>query len=209
MISKPDLSYEQELWSTYKYIAGLDEAGRGALAGPVCVGAVILPNDNPLLAQTLSGTRDSKQLTHLSRTRLVPYIKESAYAWGIGFATAEEIDSIGIVPATRLAASRALEMLHLFPNFLLTDFRLELPELDISQTALVKGDQRSLSIAAASILAKTARDELMHEVHSQFPEYGFTRHKGYGTLFHREKIINLGYSPIHRKTFKIKKADVD
>lgn len=206
MISNPDLSYEQELWPAYKYIAGLDEAGRGALAGPVCVGAVILPSNNPLLAQALSGTRDSKQLTPLSRTRLVPHIKESACAWGIGFATADEIDSLGIVPATRLAAGRAVEMLNLFPHFLLTDFRLELPELDISQTALVKGDQRSLSIAAASILAKTARDEWMHEVHSQFPEYGFTRHKGYGTSFHQEKIIDLGYSPIHRKTFKIKKS---
>lgn len=206
MISNPDLSYEKQLWPAYKYIAGLDEAGRGALAGPVCVGAVILPNNNPLLLRTLKGVRDSKQLTPLRRTQLVPRIKENAYAWGIGFASADEIDTLGIVPATRLAASRAVEMLNLFPNFLLTDFRLELPELDVSQTALVKGDQKSLSIAAASILAKTARDDIMREVDSQFPEYGFTRHKGYGTLFHREKITALGYCPIHRKTFKINKS---
>ncbi|MBC7876012.1 MAG: ribonuclease HII [Anaerolineales bacterium] len=206
MIPNPDLSYEKQLWPAYQYIAGLDEAGRGALAGPVCVGAVILPNNNPLLLRTLKGVRDSKQLTALSRTQLIPRIKENAYAWGIGFASADEIDTLGIVPATRLAASRAVEMLNLFPNFLLTDFRLELPELDVSQTALVKGDQKSLSIAAASILAKTARDDLMSEVDSQFPEYGFTRHKGYGTLFHREKITTLGYSPIHRKTFKINKS---
>ncbi len=205
MISTPDLLYEQELWPTCQYVAGMDEAGRGALAGPVCVGVVILPDNDPILSQTLSGARDSKQLTPRKRYQLKPLIKATARAWGIGFASANEIDTLGIVPATRLAASRALEMLPVFPHFLLTDFRLELPELDVPQAALVKGDQRSLSIAAASILAKTARDDIMHEVDSQYPEYGFTRHKGYGTLFHREKISALGYSPIHRKTFKIKK----
>ncbi len=205
MISNPDLTHEQQLWSAYKYIAGLDEAGRGALTGPVCVGAVILPNDNPLLSQALNGARDSKQLPPRKRLQLMPRIKESALAWGIGFASAEDIDLMGIVPATRLAASRALAMLPLTPNFLLTDFRLELPELDISQTALVKGDQRSLSIACASILAKTARDAWMIEMDEKYPGYGFARHKGYGTLWHRRKIAQLGYSPIHRKTFKIKK----
>jgi len=205
MISNPDLTHEQQLWSAYKYIAGLDEAGRGALAGPVCVGAVILPNDNPLLALTLSGVRDSKQLTPRRRLQLVPRIKESALAWGIGSASAKEIDRMGIVPATRLAASRALEMASIAPNFLLTDFRLELPEMAISQTALVKGDQRSLSIACASILAKTARDAWMIALEEKHPEYGFSRHKGYGTFWHRQKIAQLGYIPIHRKTFKIKK----
>jgi len=206
MISNPDTSYEQELWTAYKHIAGLDEAGRGALAGPVCVGAVILPNNNPLLSQTLSEVRDSKQLPPRKRLQLTPRIKEAALAWGIGFASAEDIDLIGIVPATRLAASRALEMLTLTPNFLLTDFRLELPELDISQTALVKGDRRSLSIASASILAKTARDALMIGLDEQYPRYGFSRHKGYGTLLHRREIARLGYSPIHRKTFKLKQS---
>jgi ribonuclease HII len=206
MVSSPDLSYEQQLWPVCKYIAGLDEAGRGALAGPVCVGAVILPNNDPLLTQALSGVRDSKQLTPRKRGQLAPQIKEAVQAWGIGFASAEEIDMLGIVPATRLAAGRALEMLHCFPDFLLTDFRLELPELDIPQAALVKGDQRSLSIASASILAKTARDELMRELDLDHPEYGFSKHKGYGTFLHCEKIKTAGYSPIHRKTFKIKKS---
>ena len=206
MISSPDLSYERELWPAYKYIAGLDEAGRGALAGPVCVGAVILPDDDPYLSQTLSGARDSKQLTPRKRDELAPRIKEIVRSWGIGFAAAEEIDALGIVPATRLAASRALEMLSFFPEFLLTDFRLELPELDISQTALVKGDQHSLSIAAASILAKTARDEFMCGLSTEYPEYGFTRHKGYGTLIHRKALAQLGFSPVHRKTFTLKKA---
>ena len=206
MVSNPDLAYEQELWSVCKTIAGMDEAGRGALAGPVCVGAVILPNSDPLLTQTLSGVRDSKQLSPRKRGELAPQIKKFVQAWGVGFASAEEIDMLGIVPATRLAAGRALEMLHCFPDFLLTDFRLELPELDIPQAALVKGDQRSLSIAAASILAKTARDDLMRQLDLNHPEYGFSKHKGYGTTFHCQKIRTLGYSPIHRKTFKIKKS---
>jgi ribonuclease HII len=206
MISSPDLAYERQLWPACKYIAGMDEAGRGALAGPVCVGAVILPDNDQLLAQTLSGVRDSKQLTPRKRDRLAPQIKAVVRSWGIGFASAEEIDTFGIVPATRLAASRAVEMLQYFPDFLLTDFRLELPELDIPQAALVKGDQLSLSIAAASILAKTARDEFMRELDSHHPEYGFARHKGYGTCFHCEQIKILGTSPIHRKTFKIKKS---
>ncbi len=206
MISSPDLSYEKKLWIACKYIAGLDEAGRGALAGPVCVGAVILPDDNPHLSQTLSGVRDSKQLPPRKRDLLAPRIKEIARAWGIGFAAADEIDSLGIVPATRLAASRALEAMAFFPNFLLTDFRLELPELDVPQAALVKGDQRSLSIASASILAKTARDALMMGLESQYPQYGFARHKGYGTLVHRKAIANVGFSPVHRKTFQIKNS---
>ena len=206
MISQPDLSFERELWASHPHIAGLDEAGRGALAGPVCVGAVILPNNDPLLSQTLSGARDSKQLTPRKRFELAPLIKGAALTWGIGFAAAEEIDELGIVPATRLAASRAVEMLSIFPNYLLTDFRLELPELDISQTALVKGDQRSLSIASASILAKTARDEKMAEIDSTYPAYGFSKHKGYGTSLHCKYILQMGHSPIHRRTFKIKKS---
>jgi len=169
------------------------------------VGAVILPHDHPHLVRTLSGVHDSKQLTPRQRTELVPRIQQTALANGVGFASAEEIDQLGIVPATRLAASRALEALHHFPEFLLTDFRLELPELDIPQAAIVKGDQRSLSIACASILAKTARDELMRELNERYPEYEFINHKGYGTLLHRKRIAQFGHSPIHRKTFQIKK----
>ena len=205
MTSSPNLYHEKKLWLLYPHIAGLDEAGRGALAGPVCVGAVILPSGNARLLSHLKGVRDSKQLTPLKRERLAPRIKDIALTWGIGFSSAKEIDDLGIVPATRLAAARALESLSLFPDFLLTDFRLELPELDISQAALVKGDQRSLSIAAASILAKTARDELMMTLHSQHIQYNFAKHKGYGTLSHRQAIEQLGFSPVHRKTFQIKR----
>ena len=205
MIPTPELTFEQGLWkSGLRHIAGLDEAGRGALAGPVAVGAVILPDNNPHLLSTLSGLRDSKLMTPLERSRLTPLIQASARTWGVGFASAEEIDELGIVASTRLAASRALEALTLFPDYLLTDFRLELPELDVPQTSLVKGDQKSLSIAAASVLAKTARDALMRELDGQYPGYELGRHKGYGTVIHRTAITRLGYSPIHRKTFTFK-----
>ena len=217
----PDLVFECQLWkSGLKTIAGLDEAGRGALAGPVAVGAVILPNDPILLLGTrrsrgrsmtlpdlrgvLSAVRDSKQMTALQRECTAPRIKQFALAWGVGFASSDEIDSEGIVRATRLAALRALQELPVFPDYLLTDFRLELPQLDISQTALVKGDVRCLSIAAASILAKTARDALMLEMDAQVPGYGLGKHKGYGTLAHRQAMLSLGYSLIHRKSFSIK-----
>jgi ribonuclease HII len=201
----PDTFFESKFWkSGLLHVAGLDEAGRGALAGPVAVGAVILPNKKPLLSRTLAGVRDSKQMTPLERESLAPRIKEVALTWSVGFASAEEIDSQGIVQATRLAALRALEGLSIFPQYLLTDFRLELPELDIPQTALVKGDAHCLSIAAASVLAKTARDQLMCELDSLYQGYGLEKHKGYGTGAHRSALERLGYSSIHRKSFHIR-----
>ena len=204
----PDLSFEKNLWqSGLQTVVGLDEAGRGALAGPVAVGAVILPND-PHLLSTLSGVRDSKQMTPLARDSVSPRIQKVACAWSVAFASADEIDALGIVPATRLAALRALEAISLFPDYLLTDFRLELPELDISQTALVKGDARCLSIASASVLAKTARDALMRELDAQYPGYQLGKHKGYGTQAHRLALKRLGYSSIHRKTFVVKELQV-
>jgi len=205
MIQNPDLTYEAYLWPYYRHIAGLDEAGRGALAGPVAVGAVILPNDKSLPSGSLAGVRDSKQMTPLERETLAPQIKAVARTWNVGFASAEEIDSLGIVPATRLAALRALHGLTLVPQYLLTDFRLELPQLNISQTALVKGDALCLSIAAASVLAKTARDQLMCEMDSCYQGYGLGKHKGYGTQFHRSVMKQLGISPIHRRSFQLKK----
>ncbi len=201
----PNTFFESQLWkSGLFHVAGLDEAGRGALAGPVAVGAVILPNKKTLLARTLAGVRDSKQMTPLERESLAPRIKETALTWSVGFASAEEIDSQGIVCATRLAALRALDGLSLSPQYLLTDFRLELPQLDISQTALVKGDMLCLSIAAASVLAKTARDELMCELDLRYQGYGLGKHKGYGTQAHRSALERLGFSPIHRKSFHIR-----
>jgi ribonuclease HII len=204
MIQNPDLTYETNLWPYYRHVAGLDEAGRGALAGPVAVGAVILPNDKTLLARALAGVRDSKQMTPLEREALAPHIKAVALTWSVGFASAGEIDSQGIVHATRLAALRALHGLTLLPQYLLTDFRLELPQLDISQTAMVKGDALCLSIAAASVLAKTARDQLMCELDLHYQGYGLGKHKGYGTLAHRSAMRRLGISPIHRRSFHVK-----
>lgn len=216
MRTDPSLTFEQELWqSGLRHIAGLDEAGRGALAGPVAVGAVILPNDPVLLStsgtsqsETLRGVRDSKQMTPLERESAAPRIKQISLTWSVGFASSEEIDSEGIVRATRLAALRALHDLAVWPEYLLTDFRLELPQLDISQTSLVKGDALCLSIAAASVLAKTARDACMREMDMQVPGYGLGKHKGYGTSAHRLALKHLGYSPIHRKTFVLKESRI-
>ena len=205
----PDTFFETQLWDSGLYhVAGLDEAGRGALAGPVAVGAVILPNDPGILSQTLAGVRDSKQMTPLERDSLAPRIKEVALTWSVAFASAEEIDTLGIVHATRLAALRALNQLAISPQYLLTDFRLELPQLEISQTALVKGDALCLSIAAASVLAKTARDELMRDLDGHYQGYGLGKHKGYGTQAHRLALKRLGTSPIHRKSFQVKELQL-
>jgi ribonuclease HII len=172
------------------------------------VGAVILPVNDPLLPRALEGVRDSKQMSPRERESLAPRIKESALSWSVAFASAEEIDSLGIVPATRLAALRALQGLSVIPRYLLTDFRLELPQLDLPQTALVRGDALCLSIAAASVLAKTTRDALMLDLESQYQGYGLGKHKGYGTLTHRLAMKRLGLSPIHRKTFQVKDLQI-
>lgn len=199
----PDLSIEERLWNTgWLHLAGIDEAGRGALAGPVCAAAVILPN-LPELARILAGVRDSKQMTQLRREHFEPLIKEISVSYGVGFATAAEIDALGILPATRLAAKRAVDALSLIPNYLITDY-LKLPEIDLPQEHFVKGDMRSLSISAASVLAKTARDAQMRLLDDQFSGYELSRHKGYGTKAHRTAIQKLGKSPIHRQTFQIK-----
>jgi len=196
----PNLEFERNLWiDGFPRIAGIDEAGRGAWAGPVAAAAVILPAD-PTLTRTLNRVRDSKLMTPLARETWAPRIKKSALDWGVGFASADEIDTLGILPATKLAATRALE--NLLPDYLITDY-LIFPEIDLPQTALVKGDQRSLSVAAASVLAKTTRDALMCKLDGHYPGYGFARHKGYGTRLHQELIRKLGRCEIHRKSFSI------
>jgi ribonuclease HII len=200
----PTLKYENDLWqSGLSHVAGFDEAGRGALAGPVAVAAVILP-PNPRLTWTLAGVRDSKQMTPLQRETWAARIKSVVLAWRVDFASVEEIDGLGIVRGTRLAATRVLENLALLPDYLLLDFRISLPESPLPQTALVKGDQISLSIAAASVLAKTTRDAVMRELDAKYPGYGLGKNKGYGTQVHRSAMMRLGYSSIHRKTFRLK-----
>jgi ribonuclease HII len=204
----PDLQFEIDLWNNgLSLVAGLDEAGRGALAGPVAVGAVILHPD-PHLSGILACVRDSKQMTPLQRDLCAPRIQEIARAWSVAYASSEEIDQLGIVHATRLAGIRALETLTPQPDFLLTDFRLELPESELPQVSLPKGDARCLSIAAASVLAKTARDALMRELDGQYPGYGLGQNKGYGTQAHRFALKRLGYSSIHRKSFSLKELRI-
>ena len=197
----PDLNFELALWQQgFKLVAGIDEAGRGALAGPVAVGAVILPANLPDLAIQLPGIRDSKQLKPKDRELAAIVIKGIAVSWAVGLAEAAEIDQLGIARATRLAAMRAVKQLACVPQHLLIDY-IKLNESDLPQTSLVKGDQRSLSIACASILAKTTRDELMIRLGEQYPNYGFARHKGYGTVTHLAAIQACGACPIHRMSF--------
>lgn len=196
----PDLSLENALWANgVAPIAGIDEAGRGAWAGPVTAAAVIFP-PGYLPQNLLRLVRDSKQLRPAMRKLLEPLIKELALAWAVGFASNDEIDVYGILPATRLAMTRALETLSLVPGHLLID-ALFLPEIPIVQTALVKGDQRSLSIAAASILAKTARDGWMEELSLSEPVYAFERNKGYGTRVHQQALHRFGPCTAHRFSF--------
>jgi ribonuclease HII len=154
------------------------------------------------LAEALAGVRDSKQLTPRQREQLAPIIQMRALAWSVGWAEASEIDQLGIAPATRLAFCRALEGLQLPTEHLLLDY-FRLPEVELAQTALVKGDQRSLSIACASILAKTARDARMREEEVQFPGYGFAQNKGYGTAKHRAALDALGPCLLHRRSFHL------
>ncbi|MBN1120417.1 MAG: ribonuclease HII [Anaerolineae bacterium] len=183
-------------------VCGLDEAGRGAWAGPVSAGAVILPYDQPDIFEVLEGVRDSKKCTPLQRERLFPVIFEAAIAAAPGLASAEEIDEFGIIGATQLAMRRAVESLGVSPAALLIDGRyLRLPTVNLPQKSMSRGEQHSLSIAAASIVAKVTRDRLMVEIDDLYPGYDFARHKGYGTIHHRRALVDLGPCPLHRRTF--------
>ena len=198
---QPDLAFEQPLWQTgCAWVAGIDEAGRGALAGPVSAAAVILPADLSIIAR-LPGVRDSKLMTPVQRAAWARVIKEQAVTYGIGFASPAEIDALGILAATRLAARRALDQLSCVPGHLLLDW-LFLPECDQPQTSLVKGDRRCLSIAAASVLAKTSRDARMVALDREYPGYGLAGHKGYGTARHLAAIQRLGPTLIHRRSYR-------
>ncbi|MGE5398425.1 MAG: ribonuclease HII [Chitinophagales bacterium] len=177
-------------------IAGVDEAGRGPLAGPVVAAAVIMP---PGLM--ISGTDDSKKLTPQKRYELVPQIKQSALSWAIAQVFPPYLDHINIYQATRQAMLKAISSLSIKPQHLIID-ALKLPESGISQTPLIKGDALSLSVACASILAKVERDNIMTNMEQLFPGYGFAKHKGYATKEHIAAIMRLGPSPIHRISFE-------
>ncbi|MEO8607416.1 MAG: ribonuclease HII [Chloroflexota bacterium] len=181
-------------------IMGFDEAGRGTWAGPVAAGAVCLPLERKDLSKLLTGVRDSKQMTPRQRASLVGKIKETALAWGVGSASSIEIDDMGIVSATKLAMQRAFEAAKFEPDCLLLD-SLAWPEMKIPQICLIKGDTLSLSIAAASVLAKVWRDEFMKTFDEQYPHYEFGVHKGYGTAKHQAALRTYGPSPIHRMSF--------
>ena len=178
--------------------AGCDEAGRGCLAGPVFAAAVILPPD--FKSELLN---DSKQLSEKNRDALRPLIEQEAIAWGIGVVTAPEIDAINILKASFLAMHRAIEQLKVQPQALLIDGNRFTPYKEIPFTCMVKGDGRFLSIAAASILAKTYRDDYMLQLAEEYPSYGWQQNKGYPTRAHREAISKHGITPYHRKTFTL------
>ncbi|MES2445556.1 MAG: ribonuclease HII [Bacteroidota bacterium] len=178
--------------------AGCDEAGRGCLAGPVSAAAVILPKDF-----YLEGLNDSKKLTHQQRDELRPIIEREALAWAVAFVDHEEIDQINILNASFLAMHRAIEKLMVAPQHLVIDGNRFKKYAEIPHCCIVKGDGKYLNIAAASILAKTHRDEYMANLHHDFPHYNWKQNKGYPTIQHRNAVMEIGLSPFHRKTFNI------
>lgn len=192
-----DYFYEQKADDAgYKTICGIDEAGRGPLAGPVYAAAVILP-----LGLEIDGLNDSKKLSEKKREQLFDIICENAVDYSIGVATEKEIDEINILKATFLAMHRAVEGLKTRPDYALIDGN-QYPKIPfVTEETVVKGDAKSMSIAAASILAKVSRDRFMLEKAKEYPQYEFEKHKGYGTKLHYEKILEFGPSPIHRRTF--------
>ena len=195
----PTFNMEKQIWSKgYNLIVGIDEVGRGPLAGPVVAGAVILPQKPA--KSWISQVRDSNELTEKKREKLSAIIKEKAVAWGLGMVSSEEIDTRGIMQATRMAMMMAVEQLSSTPQFLLVD-AVKLPDLKLPQRAIIRGDKLCLSIACASIVAKVARDRMMADFDISYPGYGFSKHKGYGTREHMLSLQKLGPCPIHRRSF--------
>jgi len=197
---KPSFAEEKILEAQgYRLIAGIDEAGRGPLAGPVVAAAVILPCG--VKAGWLDEVRESKQLSSARRNRLFEKIREIAISVGVGASGNDVIDSYGIVPATRVAMKLAVNQLSEKPDYLLIDY-MNLPEIPLPQKGITNGDGQCFSIACASIVAKVARDYLMTELDKKYPGYDFAKHKGYGTMAHLALLRHWGPSPIHRRTFK-------
>ena len=195
------LAFELELWAAgLRAVAGVDEVGRGALAGPVVAAAVILPPNSEAVAPLIGRVDDSKQLTARQREALFDEIAGTALAVGVGRCEARDVDAWGIVPATRQAMLLALASLACPPDYVLLDF-LTLPELTCNQRGIPHGDALSLSIAAASIVAKVTRDRWMCEQDDAYPGYGFRQHKGYATEHHRDAIVRLGPCSLHRMSF--------
>lgn len=190
------LEFEKEaLAKGYKSVCGVDEAGRGPLAGPVCAAAVILPE-----GVIIDDVNDSKKLSEKKRESLFDVIREQALSYSIAYATVDEIEEINILNATMLAMRRAIDGLDIKADYAMIDGN-KIPPLDIDAECIVKGDAKSMSIACASILAKVSRDRLLYKYAEEYPMYGFDKHKGYGTKVHREAILKYGPCPYHRKSF--------
>ena len=193
----PDFSFENNAKEKgYKYVCGVDEAGRGPLAGPVCAAAVILPSDC-----VIEGLDDSKKLTEKKREKLFEIIREKAVSYCIAFGSLEEIEEYNILNATYLAMNRAIENLTIPADYALIDGNRVPTNIKVPCETIVKGDAKSMSIAAASILAKVSRDRLLLEYDKKYPEYQFAKHKGYGTKLHTDLIKQYGPSPLHRLSF--------
>lgn len=190
------LEFEKEaLAKGYKSVCGVDEAGRGPLAGPVCAAAVILPE-----GVIIDGVNDSKKLSEKKRESLFDVIREQALSYSIAYATVDEIEEINILNTTMLAMRRAIDGLDIKADYAMIDGN-KIPPIDIDAECIVKGDAKSMSIACASILAKVSRDRLLYKYAEEYPMYGFDKHKGYGTKVHREAILKYGPCPYHRKSF--------
>jgi ribonuclease HII len=196
----PTTSIEELHWQRNTLVAGVDEAGRGALAGPVVAGAVILPMGFLAHDTALHRVRDSKTIPENEREELFERIQHYAIAWSVGIISAKTIDSVNILQATFLAMKKAVETLSIQPAHLLIDGN-RFVNYPIPWTTIIKGDSESLSIACASIIAKVTRDRMMRELDTEFPEYGFLTNKGYGTALHRNAITTHGETPEHRSTF--------
>lgn len=187
---------EIDINQNVKLLAGIDEAGRGPLAGPVVVGAVILPKES-----LIEGVNDSKKVSEKKREKLYDEITKEAIAWGVGIVDEKEIDEINILNATKKALTMALQNMKIKPDKILVDALTHIDTLGIPYTSIIKGDATSYSIAAASIIAKVTRDRIMREYDKKYPEYGFAKHKGYGTTAHIQAIKQHGACMIHRKSF--------
>mgnify|MGYP000922270987 CR=1 FL=1 len=200
----PDFKKEEELLGKgYRLIAGIDEAGRGPLVGPVVAGAVIIGGD-PALAEELIrlGVRDSKQVSEKKREKLYDFIAREAECWAVASIGSEVIDEINILNATKQAMRKAAMELRFRPDFLLIDGNATLSDFPFDQLAVPKADERILSVSAASIMAKVARDRILADMDGEYPEYGFKAHKGYGTKAHLEALRKYGPCPFHRRSFE-------
>ena len=196
---KPTLEKEKQLWASgIKLIGGIDEAGRGAWAGPVVAAVVILPQEHRQIADV----RDSKLLSPKRRAELFEVIQESALDYGIGIVSHEVVDSVGVLEATKKASYKAIKMLRNMPEYLLCDALDISAYVAIDQEAVIRGDQSIYTISCASILAKVTRDNLMSSLGSEYDKYDFSLHKGYGTKLHQQKLVEHGVCDIHRKSYR-------